>query len=414
MSSIPEAMKTTAKIIAMIFLLSLGTWLMPQKAQAYPYVGISFQVFYDDLSPYGTWVNSPDYGYVWVPNAGPDFYPYGSNGYWVYSDFGWTWVSNYPWGWAPFHYGRWYWDNWYGWIWVPGTDWGPGWVTWRVCDGYYGWAPIAPGFSFSMYWGWNMNIPPAQWIFVHDRDFCRQDIDHYYIDRHDNDRLYHNSRFMSTTQTDPERNVRYFSGPRVTEVSKATRTDIRPIAVRDNSRPGEDLRNGRLEIYRPAVKETADRGSRPAPANVAPYRERGNNTGAASRNEGTMRSGSQNRAPAPVIRNEQPRKENAAPVMRNETPKKENSAPVMRNESPKRENSAPVMRNEPPKRENSAPVMRNEQPRRENPAPAVKHEQQTRPNNPPAMRENKGQSAPQRHAPSGNQEKRGGSEHPHK
>src|ERR1700754_3890356 len=71
------------------------------------------QVFYDELSPYGQWVDYPDYGYVWTPNAGPDFRPYATNGYWTYSDYGWTWVSNYNWGWAPFHYGRGFYDNYY-------------------------------------------------------------------------------------------------------------------------------------------------------------------------------------------------------------------------------------------------------------------------------------------------------------
>ena len=83
------------------------------------------QVFYDELSPYGTWVNYPDYGYVWVPDAGSDFRPYATNGYWTYTDYGWTWVSNYIWGWAPFHYGRWFYDDYYGWAWVPGNEWAP-------------------------------------------------------------------------------------------------------------------------------------------------------------------------------------------------------------------------------------------------------------------------------------------------
>ena len=48
------------------------------------------QVFYDELSPYGQWIDYPDYGYVWQPNVGPDFRPYETNGYWAYSDYGWT------------------------------------------------------------------------------------------------------------------------------------------------------------------------------------------------------------------------------------------------------------------------------------------------------------------------------------
>jgi hypothetical protein len=97
--------------------------------------------FYDDLSPYGQWVQTPEYGRVWIPDAGPDFQPYASNGHWVMTEYGNTWVSDYAWGWAPFHYGRWYQDRYRGWAWIPGRDWGPAWVSWRSGGGYYGWAP---------------------------------------------------------------------------------------------------------------------------------------------------------------------------------------------------------------------------------------------------------------------------------
>src|SRR5580658_7969653 len=69
---------------------------------------VNYQTFYDDLSPYGQWIDYPQYGYVWMPDAGLDFKPYGSNGQWVYTDDGWAWSSGYSWGWATFHYGRWF------------------------------------------------------------------------------------------------------------------------------------------------------------------------------------------------------------------------------------------------------------------------------------------------------------------
>ncbi|HEV3324551.1 MAG TPA: DUF6600 domain-containing protein, partial [Puia sp.] len=47
---------------------------------------VSYQSFYDALSPYGQWINNPQYGYVWMPNVGPDFKPYSTNGNWVYTD----------------------------------------------------------------------------------------------------------------------------------------------------------------------------------------------------------------------------------------------------------------------------------------------------------------------------------------
>ncbi len=107
----------------------------------------AYQDFRDALSPYGQWVNSPQYGQVWVPSAtevGADFTPYYSGGRWVLSDYGWTWVSDHSWGWAPFHYGRWLQIGGYGWSWIPGRVWGPAWVHWRAGGGYVGWAPLPP------------------------------------------------------------------------------------------------------------------------------------------------------------------------------------------------------------------------------------------------------------------------------
>ena len=127
---------------------------------------LAIQVFYDDLSPYGTWVDNPNYGYVWLPDVDAGFTPYATNGYWVFTDEGWTWVSNYPWGWAPFHYGRWYTDAIYGPIWIPDNEWGPGWVSWRRSEDYYGWAPMGPGVSISMAYGNGYNPPHNQWTIM--------------------------------------------------------------------------------------------------------------------------------------------------------------------------------------------------------------------------------------------------------
>src|SRR4051794_35767800 len=103
-------MKTFIKVFIILFTLNIGAVSFVSAQN----VGVSFQVFYDNLSPYGTWVDYPGYGYAWAPAADPGFYPYSSLGHWVFTEFGWTWVSDYPWGWAPFHYGRWQFDPVYG------------------------------------------------------------------------------------------------------------------------------------------------------------------------------------------------------------------------------------------------------------------------------------------------------------
>jgi hypothetical protein len=123
--------------------------------------------FRQALSPYGRWVQTPEYGLVWVPNVSADWRPY-SNGQWAETEYGTTFVSYDPWGWAPFHYGRWYYGNPYGWAWIPGYRWAPAWVTWRYGAGFIGWAPLGPFGVGVGYYGY-----PSLWSFVGGRSFYR-------------------------------------------------------------------------------------------------------------------------------------------------------------------------------------------------------------------------------------------------
>lgn len=104
-----------------------------------------FGLFYDSLSPYGSWFETADYGYVWQPVVVRDttWRPY-TRGRWACTDRGWTWISDEPFGWACYHYGRWALCRGYGWVWVPGTEWAPSWVCWRSSGSHIGWAPLPP------------------------------------------------------------------------------------------------------------------------------------------------------------------------------------------------------------------------------------------------------------------------------
>ena len=62
--------------------------------------------FYDELSPYGDWVQTRDYGWAWFPrDTHPYWRPY-TDGRWVTTEYGWTWFSYEPFGWATYHYSR--------------------------------------------------------------------------------------------------------------------------------------------------------------------------------------------------------------------------------------------------------------------------------------------------------------------
>lgn len=125
-----------------------------------------------ELSDYGTWDQSPQYGAVWYPNVAPGWAPY-REGHWAYvAPWGWTWVDVEPWGFAPFHYGRWIGDG-GRWGWVPagayaGGGYGPGYqpvyapavvgffglaagaaITAAILSsGSVGWVPLGPGEAY--------------------------------------------------------------------------------------------------------------------------------------------------------------------------------------------------------------------------------------------------------------------------
>jgi len=144
-----------------------------------------YSTFYTKLEPYGGWIETSDYGYVWQPReteSSRSWRPY-TNGRWVYTDAGWTWISEEPFGWATYHYGRWTRLRGIGWVWVPGNQWAPAWVSWRKSNDYVGWAPLPPEARFDQHTGihnWSdsyYDIGPDQYCFVPIREFGAQRIE---------------------------------------------------------------------------------------------------------------------------------------------------------------------------------------------------------------------------------------------
>jgi len=144
-----------------------------------------YSTFYTKLEPYGGWIETSDYGYVWQPReteSSRSWRPY-TNGRWVYTDAGWTWISEEPFGWATYHYGRWTRLRGIGWVWVPGNQWAPAWVSWRKSNDYVGWAPLPPEARFDQHTGihnWSdsyYDIGPDQYCFVPTREIGAQRIE---------------------------------------------------------------------------------------------------------------------------------------------------------------------------------------------------------------------------------------------
>ncbi|MGA2296132.1 MAG: DUF6600 domain-containing protein [FCB group bacterium] len=342
------------KILILFFMLFIITGITQQQVKAQD-ATVSFQIFYDELSPYGTWVNTPEYGYAWVPNAGPGFVPYQTDGYWVFTDEGWTWVSDYSWGWAPFHYGRWFTDNTYGPMWVPGYEWGPGWVTWRSTDDYYGWAPIGPGISIGIAYGDGYYESHNHYTFLKRGYMGRKNMNKYY-ERTSNDDRIHNSRVINNPYVDKRHNVTYNAGPNRNEVEKTRGKAITPVVIKENSKPGQKVSRNQLQVYRPQVQQNIPTGQKPAPAkveslnNVKPIAQRPNlATPQRIRNSSPkLKIPQQQRSVQPAIRQQaQPQrniKQQPAQQQRSVQPAKQQQAQPQRNIKQQTAQQQPVVK----------------------------------------------------------------------
>lgn len=224
-----------------------GTTVVQQPVYVtQPQTVVTYQYFYDSLTPYGTWYYVSGYGYCWRPTVAVvqvGWRPYCHGGRWIYTTYGWYWQSDYTWGWAPFHYGRWYMHASYGWLWVPDTVWGPSWVTWRYADGYCGWAPLPPGVHYSVgvgftyhgsrvSVGFGFGLGHAHYTFVSARHFTSPHIHQYVASQQQAQTIYNNTTIINN-YIHGDNNTIINRGIAREEIVRHTRADIPTLAVRD-------------------------------------------------------------------------------------------------------------------------------------------------------------------------------------
>lgn len=246
-------------VVAMPLCILAGCSSSINAAQPIADASITYQDFYDDLSPYGTWISYPPYGNVWNPDLGVGFRPYATNGYWVYSSYGQMWVSGYSWGWAPFHYGRWIYDDFYGWLWVPGYEWSPAWVTWGYFDNFYGWAPLMPGINVGV--SFNTYKPHSiYWNFVDRSRLYDPHIGTILINRDRINSFHNNITIINNFSRTATRNQMYSKGPEIGDVEKYTGGHIAPVRINDVKNVKESGERGNeLNLYRPQVMRSQPR-----------------------------------------------------------------------------------------------------------------------------------------------------------
>lgn len=241
--------------LTLILILGMKT---PKATAQYENTYVSYNDFYENLAPYGQWIEDPKLGYVWSPDADGNFRPYYTNGHWAMTEYGNTWISDYPWGWACFHYGRWTYDNYYGWLWIPGSNWGPAWVGWRYSDGFYGWAPLGPGYEFSSTYG-DYLCPNDWWVFIPCQYVYAGNYYRYWNGPRGNSHIISNSHFINNTYEN--NHITYVSGPRTKEIENITHQPVQVFKLKHSRGLTTKVHNNEIKMYHPAEIRPAGSGN---------------------------------------------------------------------------------------------------------------------------------------------------------
>jgi len=241
-------MKTRAwKAMLLMAVLTVASLAAARPAQASVRVDIGF--FYDALAPYGTWFETPQYGWAWSPDAiAVSWRPY-TDGHWAYAnEYGWTWASSDPWGWATDHYGRWVYDDYEGWLWIPGYEWAPAWVDWVSYDGYIGWAPLPPSAIWSVNVGFapRYNVGYDRYVFVEPRYLGSTSWQRYAAPRDRAVRWAREGRRVTRYQAYGDRIVNR-------SVAYAPRTAVQIVDVASPRSLRRAIDRGQLTVFRPQV-----------------------------------------------------------------------------------------------------------------------------------------------------------------
>ncbi|MCC6864760.1 MAG: hypothetical protein IT280_01215 [Ignavibacteria bacterium] len=209
---------------------------------------VSFQSFYDVLSPMGEWIqitkedadedmnngegegnflakSDDEFIFIWKPEVTEGWKPY-SNGRWEYCEQGWFWVSSDKWGNTTYNYGRWWHSPKFGWVWLPGYTWAPAWVRWRMTnDGkHVGWVALSPKAKWKNETGitdktYHYKNNDADWVFVDNNTFAGE-ISSITLKSSNNSDLIKNSSLITEIKTENDRV--FTGGPDAMEMEKRT------------------------------------------------------------------------------------------------------------------------------------------------------------------------------------------------
>ncbi len=245
----------------------------PVEAEENLYLNtVSFQSFYDVLSPMGEWIqitkeeideelgdgegqsfsslNTDDPTvFIWKPSTESGWKPY-VNGKWEYTDHGWLWISSDKWGNTTYNYGRWWNSPKYGWVWMPGYTWAPAWVSWRLDNNgnHLGWVALNPKAKWSSETGitnenYRYKNSDADWVFVNTGNFGDELSTSRIVSSSENTALVQNSSRITDLRAEDD--IITNNGPDVVKIEEKTgkkfqRKRLRFQKGRDNALIGSN------------------------------------------------------------------------------------------------------------------------------------------------------------------------------
>jgi hypothetical protein len=266
-------------------------------------LNVDYKTFYDDLKPYGTWiqVNLSDSGgvlsskpdekelseilrtmlgikeakadvdvswgafYIWKPSPslavsiaagdpGPGMYVPYTNGQWVYSDYGWYFRAATPYEEIVHHYGRWVFVPSEGWMWIPGSVWAPAWVEWEEDDDFIGWAPCEPTVYFEANYFPEPFYRDYNFVVVERNHFLDPNIynsSHIYWEKEHRNEYRDMQRINGLVYRDKGL---FNRGPDVNRFSKDFPDKTKPVNINMVSNKNEvQYKNNKYNVYTPKV-----------------------------------------------------------------------------------------------------------------------------------------------------------------
>lgn len=250
------------KLIVVFVIMFAGLFTTESNARTW-HSDVSFNFFYNNLNPYGEWIQVDYDLVVWKPySVNRGWSPY-SVGNWEYTTYGWYWDSYEPFGWATYHYGRWYNDDFYGWVWVPGYEWGPSWVEWRYSDAYIGWSPLPPYADFrvsvGIHFSHNYRSSYHYWNFVTYNRFCDRNVNVYFVNNVNKNYIFNNTKYRTNYHADRGRIINGGVDRNYVERRAGTRIAEREVTrtsdLRDYTGSRRKANSNRIVSYQPSERE---------------------------------------------------------------------------------------------------------------------------------------------------------------